>query len=107
MFGVGFQEVLVILVIVLVIFGPRKLPELARMIGKGLAEFRRATYDLKSAMDLDELTDISTIPGKNSGPKQIETSDPAREHVDDKAETVEEALRGEKNASGKPVGNAD
>jgi TatA/E family protein of Tat protein translocase len=48
MFGIGFQEVLIILVVALIIFGPKRLPELARMLGRGLAEFRKATNDLKN-----------------------------------------------------------
>ena len=55
MFGIGFQEITVILIVVLIIFGPKRLPELAKLLGKGLAEFRRATDDIKSAIDLENL----------------------------------------------------
>lgn len=55
MFGVGMTEIVVILVIALLIFGPNKLPELARSLGKGFGEFRRASYDLRqSLMDVGE-----------------------------------------------------
>ena len=47
MFGIGGPELLLILVLALIVLGPKKLPELARTLGKGLAEFRRATDDLK------------------------------------------------------------
>jgi Tat protein translocase TatB subunit len=46
MFGIGFSELLVILVIALVVLGPKRLPEVARALGRGLAEFRRATADI-------------------------------------------------------------
>jgi len=53
MFGIGMQELLIILAVALIIIGPKKLPELARTLGKGLAEFRRATNDLKYSIDPD------------------------------------------------------
>ncbi len=48
MFGIGMPELLLILGLALIVLGPKKLPELARALGKGMAEFRRATDDLKS-----------------------------------------------------------
>ena len=53
MFGLGFQEVLLILFIALIVVGPGKLPDLARALGRGLAEFRKATNELKSTFDQD------------------------------------------------------
>ncbi|MEM7675680.1 MAG: twin-arginine translocase TatA/TatE family subunit [Myxococcota bacterium] len=51
MFGLSFWEIGVILIIALVILGPKKLPELAKSLGKGIREFRNATDDFKSTMD--------------------------------------------------------
>jgi TatA/E family protein of Tat protein translocase len=49
----GWPEIMVILVIALVIFGPRKLPQLGRTLGKALGEFRRATNELKNTLELE------------------------------------------------------
>lgn len=51
--SLGWPEIMVILVIALVIFGPRKLPQLGRTLGKALGEFRRATNDLKNTLELE------------------------------------------------------
>jgi len=52
MFGsVGMPELLIILVIALIIFGPRKLPELGRSLGKSLGEFKRASNELKNTLE--------------------------------------------------------
>ena len=50
MFGLGMQELIVIFVIALLIFGPKKLPELGRSLGRGLAEFKRASEELKEGL---------------------------------------------------------
>ncbi|HEV3217460.1 MAG TPA: TatA/E family twin arginine-targeting protein translocase [Vicinamibacterales bacterium] len=49
--SIGMPEMLVILVIALIVFGPRKLPELGKSIGKSLAEFKRASNELKSTLE--------------------------------------------------------
>ena len=49
--NLGFQEIILIFVIALIIFGPRKLPEIGKTLGKSLAEFRKATNDLKHSWE--------------------------------------------------------
>jgi sec-independent protein translocase protein TatA len=52
MFGpIGMPELIVIMVIALIIFGPRKLPELGRSLGKSLGEFKRASNELRNTLD--------------------------------------------------------
>jgi len=51
--GIGMQEILIILVVALVVIGPKRLPEVARTLGKGLAEFRKATEDFQDTIRKD------------------------------------------------------
>ncbi len=53
MFGIGMSEMILIAALALIILGPKKLPGLARSLGKGFAEFKRATNELKSTIDLE------------------------------------------------------
>lgn len=54
--SLGFGEILIILVIALIVFGPRRLPEMGRTIGRSLREFRRTTSEIRSEItaDLDD-----------------------------------------------------
>lgn len=54
MFGLGMQELIIIMVIALIIFGPRKLPELGRSLGKSIGEFKRASNELRNTIE-DEI----------------------------------------------------
>jgi TatA/E family protein of Tat protein translocase len=51
MFGIGFQEMLIILVVVLIFFGPKRLPDLAKSMGKGLAEFKKASEEVRKGIE--------------------------------------------------------
>ena len=54
MFGIGFPELILIMAIALIVVGPSKLPDLARALGRGYSEFRKATNELKETFDQDE-----------------------------------------------------
>ena len=53
MFGIGMPEMLLILAVALIVLGPKKLPDIARSMGRAVAEFRKATRDLKETLEID------------------------------------------------------
>jgi Tat protein translocase TatB subunit len=66
MFGMGMSEILLILVVALVFIGPKKLPEVAKGLGKGYAEFRKYINEFKDAVDLN------SEPAKSSAPHRAQ-----------------------------------
>lgn len=78
MFGIGMQEILVLLVIALVVIGPKKLPEMAKALGKGYGEFRRAFEDMRSSINVDMKTEeekerLREIQSRVEPPPEAET----------------------------------
>ncbi len=53
MLGIGMQEIIIVLIVALIVIGPKKLPDLARALGRALGEFRKATDDLKENLDIN------------------------------------------------------
>lgn len=73
MFGLGFGEILIILVLALLLLGPSKLPDAAKQLGKGLREFRKATDDLKQQFEGELYSDSRPAPR----PRPAEAAVPA------------------------------
>ena len=72
MFGsVSFNEIMLILVIALIIFGPKRLPQIGRTVGKALGEFRRASSDLKRTMESEMSVLDQEIAAKPSAAERI------------------------------------
>jgi Tat protein translocase TatB subunit len=57
MFGIGMSEMILIAALALIVIGPKKLPGLARSLGRGFAEFKRATNELKSTFEMEMKAD--------------------------------------------------
>jgi Tat protein translocase TatB subunit len=68
-FGIGMTELLVILVIGLLVLGPKRLPELARSLGRGLAEFRRASTEMRKEF-LDVAEEVRIEPLADETPEK-------------------------------------
>ncbi|HXG50852.1 MAG TPA: twin-arginine translocase TatA/TatE family subunit [candidate division Zixibacteria bacterium] len=78
MFGIGMPELLLILALALIVLGPKKLPELARALGKGLAEFRRAADDLKEEFrQMEQEIDSASPPPPPDDEVSIKSPGPA------------------------------
>src|SRR3974390_3546075 len=74
MFGsIGMPELIIIFVIALIIFGPRKLPELGRSLGRSLAEFKKASNELRSTLE----EEIRLDEAKEAAAKQTPASAPS------------------------------
>lgn len=87
MFGsIGMPELIIILTIALIIFGPRKLPELGRSLGRSLSEFKRASNELKHTLDEEIRIEEQRSTERQRAPETV-----AAQPVDDQAVPRNEA----------------
>lgn len=97
MFGLGMPEILLILAIALIVIGPKKLPELAKTLGRAMGEFKRSAQDFKRSIDIDT-TIQDPVPPPSKKVKDIikdvnkknlaEADKPEQEPEQEKGETA-------------------
>ncbi len=104
MFGIGMPEVVIILIVALLVIGPKKLPSLARSLGKGFREFKKATSDLQSSFDEDDFGNMNSEE-PSSEKEETETPPSAGEDSSKSAEGAppEARLTPETGPSGKEM----
>lgn len=79
MFGIGTTELLVILFVILLVFGAKKLPELAQGLGKGIREFKKASSEIQDELDLNKpLSSPDVKKSKEESGKSEETNEKAK-----------------------------
>ena len=117
MFGIGMPELLLILAIALIVIGPKKLPDLAKSLGRTLREFKKATNELKETIQIDEdLSDVKKAFDDlgDDIKESADLGDPTEFKRPDQPETVEkkedpvdtgdaQAKGADKSKNGEPV----
>lgn len=85
MFGMGIQELLLVFIVAMIVLGPKKLPELAKTLGRAAREFKKASNDLKQSIGLDDDHEIdnNTKPAQKAEttivPDNISSADSSNE----------------------------
>ncbi len=82
MFGIGPPELLVIFLIILILFGAKRLPELARSLGKSINEFKNATQNIKDELDID----VDNTPSYSRPAAKTGEEEPPSDNKNDSSE---------------------
>ena len=84
--SLGMPELIVIFVIALIVFGPRRLPELGRSLGRGIAEFKKATSELQSTLEAEIRVDEEQRAAREMSSAPVATA--SSSHTGDVAPTA-------------------
>lgn len=99
MFDVGFQELILILVVALLVFGPKRLPELGRALGRAMREFRRTTDEFRTTVEtnlhINDPEPMSPTPEPDVTEPSLAPADPVSEPVLDSPLDASEGERSE------------
>jgi TatA/E family protein of Tat protein translocase len=85
MFGIGMTELLVIMAVALVVFGPKRLPELARSLGRALGEFRHASNDLRQTLSETPVAPQAPPAASPTTPAVVAAQSAGSTEIEDKA----------------------
>lgn len=77
MFGIGTTEILIVLVIALLLLGPKEIPKIARTIGRGMRELERAKDELKESIEFEVEKDDSTDNKKSEDQESVDKDPPS------------------------------
>ena len=106
MFGIGFPELLLIMALALIVLGPKRLPDIARALGRGLAEFKKATNELKQTFDEEtrshELKRPPGSPGQITPPGAMSSVYPPETEAQPAAEPATDATADRKGEEATP-----
>ena len=122
MFGIGMPEMILILAVALIVIGPKKLPDLAKSLGKAMGEFKKATRDLKDSMQIDAelkevkgaFDDLGKAPSPaapdrtaRSDADDADSMDPLKTAFDHRNSDEDPALEDAGTDDGRPAPEAD
>ena len=111
MFGLGMPEILLILAIALIVIGPKKLPDLAKTLGRAMGEFKRSAQDFKRSIDIettvkDSVKDINPPPSADDLKEVIKDVNKKEDQTSDEPEAFKRSSGGETASDEPGAGNS-
>jgi Tat protein translocase TatB subunit len=104
MFDLGMQELVVIFIVALLVFGPKKLPELARTMGKGIGQLKKAMTDIKTEVDKEVQAVDDQV--KHDAPDGKSVGEPGGEQEREPSDVEKSEAHGS-DVTGGPAGDAE